>query len=119
MATRHKLTIETLTELGARKLAELLLAEAAGNRQLKQTLNLAISAKEGHPPPQKLPIAPIFIADSISLAVSREKDGKLRIVYAGWDNANVVQPDGYGQARGWTGGSYPPPWGEALTPLKN
>jgi uncharacterized protein DUF6880 len=47
MATRHKLTIETLTELGARKLAELLLAEAAGNRQLKQTLNLAISAKEG------------------------------------------------------------------------
>jgi hypothetical protein len=62
---------------------------------------------------------PIFIADSISLAVSREKDGKLRIVYAGWDNANVVQPDGYGQARGWTGGSYPPPWGEALTPLKN
>jgi hypothetical protein len=47
MATRHKLTIETLTELGAGKLAELLLAEAAGNRQLKQTLNLAISAKEG------------------------------------------------------------------------
>jgi hypothetical protein len=52
------------------------------------------------PLPQKLPIAPIFIADSISLAVSREKDGKLRIVYAGWDNANVVQPDGYGQAGG-------------------
>jgi len=26
----------------------------------------------------------------------------LRIVYAGWDNASVVQPDGYGQARrGW------------------
>ena len=44
--------------------------------------------------PQKLPIAPIFIADSVSLAVSREKDGKLRIVSAGWDNANVVQPDG-------------------------
>jgi hypothetical protein len=36
-----------------------------------------------HPPlPQKLPIAPIFIADSVSLAVSREKDGKLRLVYA-------------------------------------
>jgi hypothetical protein len=29
------------------------------------------------PLPQKLPIAPIFIADSVSLAVSREKDGKL------------------------------------------
>jgi len=41
------------------------------------------------PRPQKLLIAPIFIADSVSLAVSREKDGKLRIVYAGWENANV------------------------------
>jgi len=54
------------------------------------------------PLPQKLTIAPIFIADSVSLAVLRKKDGKLRIVYAGWDNASVVQPDGYGQARrGW------------------
>ena len=47
MAAKRKLTIETLTKLGARKLAELLLAEAAGNRHLKQTLNLALSAKEG------------------------------------------------------------------------
>lgn len=46
MASRSQLTIETLTKLGARKLAELLLAEAARNR-LKQTLSLAISAKEG------------------------------------------------------------------------
>ena len=44
------------------------------------------------PLPQKLPVAPIFIADSISLAVSREKDGKLQIVYAGWDDAKVVEP---------------------------
>jgi hypothetical protein len=51
MTTRHKLTIETLTELGARKLAELLLAEATGNRQLKQTLKLAISAKGPRPWP--------------------------------------------------------------------
>jgi hypothetical protein len=35
------------------------------------------------PLPQNLPIAQIFIADSISLAVSREKDGKLRIADAG------------------------------------
>jgi hypothetical protein len=35
-------------------------------------------------------IAPIFIADSISLAVSREKDGKLRLVYAGRDDVKVV-----------------------------
>lgn len=47
MEKNRKLTIETLTKLGARKLAELLLAEAAGNRQLKQALNLAISAKQG------------------------------------------------------------------------
>jgi hypothetical protein len=37
---------------------------------------------------RNLPIAPIFIADTASLAVSREKDWKLRIVYAGWDNAS-------------------------------
>jgi uncharacterized protein DUF6880 len=47
MATARKITVEALTKLGARKLAELLLAGAAGNRQLKQALNLAISAKQG------------------------------------------------------------------------
>jgi hypothetical protein len=47
MPGRRKITIETLTELGAHKLAELLIAEAAGNRQLKQAIDLAISAKEG------------------------------------------------------------------------
>jgi hypothetical protein len=35
-----------------------------------------------NPPMRSLPIAPIFIADRASLAVSREKDGKLRLVYA-------------------------------------
>ena len=44
------------------------------------------------PLPQKRPIAPIFIADKVSLAVSREKDGKLRIAYAGWDDAKLVEP---------------------------
>jgi hypothetical protein len=39
------------------------------------------------------PIALIFKADTVSLHVSREKDGKLRLVYAGWDDAKVVQPD--------------------------
>jgi hypothetical protein len=43
------------------------------------------------PQAQKLPIPPIFIADSVSLAVSREKDGKLRLIYAGWDDAKVVE----------------------------
>ena len=44
MVTNRKLTIETLTKLGARKLAELLIAEAAGNRRLKQ---MATSTQDG------------------------------------------------------------------------
>jgi hypothetical protein len=31
-------------------------------------------------------------AAAVSLAISREKDGKLRLVYAGWDDAKVVEP---------------------------
>jgi len=42
------------------------------------------------PLPQKRPVAPIFIVDSVSLAVSREKDGKLRLVYAGWDDFKAL-----------------------------
>jgi SAM-dependent methyltransferase len=47
MVTNRKLTIETLAKPGARKLAELLITEAAGNRRLKQTLNLATSTQDG------------------------------------------------------------------------
>jgi hypothetical protein len=47
MVAKRKLTIESLSKLGRRKLAELLIAEAAGNQQLTQTLNLKISAEEG------------------------------------------------------------------------
>ena len=47
MARKSKITIETLAELGAHKLAELLIVQAAGNRPLKQAMDLAISAKEG------------------------------------------------------------------------
>ena len=47
MVAKRKLTIETLSKLGRRRLAELLIAEAAGNRQLMQTLNFALSAEEG------------------------------------------------------------------------
>jgi hypothetical protein len=39
---------------------------------------------------QKLPIAPIFIAEKVSLAVSREKGGELHLIYAGWDDAKVL-----------------------------
>jgi len=42
-------------------------------------------------PRQKLPeISPIFKADTVRLHVSREKDGKLPLVYAGWDDLKVV-----------------------------
>jgi hypothetical protein len=47
MVTNRKITIETLTKLGAHKLAELLIAEAAESRRLKQTLNLAVATKDG------------------------------------------------------------------------
>src|SRR5262249_18420034 len=69
-------------------------------------------------PLQKTPqISAIFKADSVTLHLSQEKDGKLRLVYAGWDDTKVVQPDGCGQARrggradptSWQGGSDDPP----------
>ena len=51
-------------------------------------------------PRQNTPqISPIFQADTVRLHVSREKDGKFRLVCAGWDDTKVVQPDGCGQAR--------------------
>ena len=52
------------------------------------------------PAPRQKPaqISPIFISDKVTLHVSREKGGKLRLVYAGWDDAKVVQPNGCG---GW------------------
>src|SRR4051812_41946958 len=47
MPGKLKITIAMLTKLGADKLAELLLAGAVGNKQLKQSIDLAISAKQG------------------------------------------------------------------------
>src|ERR1700681_1775670 len=47
MPGKRKITIAMLTKLGADKLAELWLSGAAGNKQLKQAIELAISAKQG------------------------------------------------------------------------
>jgi hypothetical protein len=47
MPRKRRITIETLAELGPHKLAELLIAQTAGNGPLKQAIDLAISAKEG------------------------------------------------------------------------
>ena len=43
-----------------------------------------------NPPMRSLPIAPIFIADRASLAVSREKDGKIALGLRGQDDFKVV-----------------------------
>ena len=61
-------------------------------------------------PRQKAPqISPIFISDKVTLHVSREKDGKLRLVYAGWDDAKVFSLTAAGKlAGGWKGETYPP-----------
>src|SRR5262245_22318025 len=47
MPGKRKITIATLIRLGADKLAELLLAATAGNKQLKHAIELAMSAEEG------------------------------------------------------------------------
>jgi hypothetical protein len=35
-------------------------------------------------------IPPLFKAESVNIAVSASKDGKLRVVYGGWDDAKVI-----------------------------
>jgi hypothetical protein len=70
-------------------------------------------------PRQKAPqISPIFKADTVRLHVSREKDGKLRLGYAGMGR---YEGRSAGRLRaslagGWKGETYPP--NKAMTPLK-
>lgn len=47
MAARSKLTVDSLAELGAKRLAEILIAEAGRNRQLKQAVQMALAAETG------------------------------------------------------------------------
>jgi hypothetical protein len=47
MAARSKLTVESLTKLGAKRLAEILIEEAGRNRHLKQAVHLALAAETG------------------------------------------------------------------------
>lgn len=47
MAARSKLTVESLSKLGANRLAEILIAEARRNRQLKQAVQMALAAESG------------------------------------------------------------------------
>ena len=37
--------------------------------------------------------APLFKADSATLTLSGEKDGKIRVNYPGWEDARVVKGD--------------------------
>ena len=68
-------------------------------------------------------IPPLFKADAVDIAVSASKDGKLRVVYAGWDDAKVVLPDEVLELRassqGGGGADLTPPRGSADPPLKN
>jgi hypothetical protein len=47
MAARSKLTVESLTKLGAKRLAEILIEEAGRNRQLKEAMHMALAAETG------------------------------------------------------------------------
>jgi len=47
MAARSKLSVESLTKLGAKRLAEILMEEAGRNRQLKQAVPMALAADTG------------------------------------------------------------------------
>lgn len=47
MAAKSKLTVENLTKLGTKRLAEILIAEASRNRQLKQAVQMALAAEAG------------------------------------------------------------------------
>ena len=47
MAARSKLTVDSLTKLGAKRLAEILIAEAGRNRQIKQAVQMALAAESG------------------------------------------------------------------------
>jgi hypothetical protein len=43
-------------------------------------------------PARATQIAALFKTDAVNMAVSASKDGKLRPVYAGWDDAKAVLP---------------------------
>lgn len=47
MAARSKLTVESPTRLGAKRLAEFMIEEGGRNRQLKQALQMAVAAETG------------------------------------------------------------------------
>src|SRR5689334_847499 len=48
-------------------------------------------------PPQ---ISPIFKADKVTPHISREKDGKLRLAYAGWDDTRSFRRTAAGKLAG-------------------
>ena len=47
---------------------------------------------------------PLFKADTANLAFSADKEGKVRMVYSGWEDAKVLLPgEVLGLLGGWTG----------------
>jgi hypothetical protein len=47
MAAKSKITVESLTKLGAKRLAEILIEEAGRNRKPKQAVRMALAADTG------------------------------------------------------------------------
>jgi hypothetical protein len=78
-----------------------------------------------HTPPSAASVAtpvrgipPLFKADAVNIAVSASKDGKLRVVYGGWDDAKVVLPGEVLElrwGRGRRGADSAPPPGQKVT----
>jgi hypothetical protein len=75
------------------------------------------------PPFNLLSISPIFKADSVTLAVLREKNAKLRVVYAGSHDAKVGSAGRgagvAGKLAGGRGADLTPAAGQALTLCKD
>jgi hypothetical protein len=71
-------------------------------------------------PRQKLPeISPIFKTDTVRLHVSREKDGKLRLGYAGMGRYEGRSAGRLrASSQGWNAGSEPPGRGSDDPPLQ-
>src|ERR1700758_3960211 len=68
---------------------------------------MVVLATKKHTPPSVASVAapprgipPLFKADTVNIAVSASKDGKLRVVYGGWDDAKVI-PGGASTDPAW------------------
>ena len=79
-----------------------------GGLDFKKNLTEAMDGYSGSE--HTLPIAPLFKAESVNNLVSASKDGKLRVVYAGWARCWSCGGARRGSRRGFC-----PPAGQNVT----